>query len=142
MTPTATPIPYYSFALSYDPDSATTACNEYQVVDYRSTYYSTCSTLSNGCVLWTVEGVTLAPNGYYSDGTNSWFIGANNGTLNSQAACPTPTPTPTPTRTPTPTPTPTITPTPTATPTITPTPTVTPTPTREQVVRLQNMRKR
>jgi hypothetical protein len=116
----------YSVDSPYDSCSATTT-NYYQPVG---------AVLEIGNQLFTdysCDNAFLAPDGYYSDGTNIYVLDENNGDISSIISCtiPTATPTETPTETPTntPTPTPTLTETPTETPTNTPTTTETPTPT-------------
>lgn len=121
------------------------ACADFLIGQYDVYYPSvTGSALTNGVTIYTNPELTiLAPNGYYGDGTNTFFISGDSGVLTGQTRCVAATPTPTPTNTGTPnvtptatpdvTPTPTNTGTPNVTPDVTPTPTatsgVTPTPT-------------
>lgn len=112
--------PYYSYSLSYSATSCGEACSSGVV----TTYYSTCSGLTQFCVLRTGPSndnfnSSAASVGYYSDGTTCYYVGSGGlaGQITSVSACPTPTPTPSPTATLTATPTPAPTSTPTPTPT-------------------------
>ncbi len=85
-TTTAAPS-YYSFGMGVDSISGNGACLEYGLGGIIS-YHSSASTLSNGVVLYQDTGLsTLAPDNYYSDGTNSWLITGGNGILTSQTLC-------------------------------------------------------
>jgi hypothetical protein len=91
VAPSVTPsVTYYSFSLGYDAGDAGTACNA-----TRTNYYSTCSTLTNSCVLRTSSGGAFAADGYYSNGTTAWYV-EGNGFINTTSACPAPSPSPSP----------------------------------------------
>jgi hypothetical protein len=88
-SPAVTPsVTYYSFSLGYNVGDPGTACNA-----TRTNYYSTCSTLTNSCVLRTSSGGAFAANGYYSNGTTAWYV-EGNGFINTTSACPGPAPSP------------------------------------------------
>ena len=80
--PPPPPPTYYSFSLGYDVGDAGTACNA-----TRTTYYSTCSTLANSCVLRTSSGGAFAADGYYSNGSTVYYV-EGNGYINTTSACP------------------------------------------------------
>lgn len=105
ITPTVTPtITVYTYNLGFHAVSGYTACDARQ-----DAYYSIDNEFlfGNDTVLYTDAALTtLAPNGYYSNGTNFWRIIGGNGTLTAQTSCIPPTPTTTTTLTPTVTPTP------------------------------------
>ena len=98
-TPTSTPlVPTYQFYLGYDASNGYNACADYNPgTDY---FWSTCSTLANGCDLHITADPTSAapPTGYYSNGTNFWYF--TGGMLVGETSCTPPTPTPTPSATP------------------------------------------
>jgi hypothetical protein len=85
-TTTTTTAAYYSFSLGVDSISGNGAC-----IDYASapiTYHAAVSVLANTVTLYQDSALsTFAPDNYYSDGTNSWFITGGNGVLTSQTAC-------------------------------------------------------
>ena len=60
------------------------------------TFYTTCTTLDVGCVLYANPTYTiLAPNGYFSIGDYTCFtITGGTGTITDSSPCPTPTPIP------------------------------------------------
>jgi len=90
-SPAVTPsVTYYSFSLGYNVGDPGTACNA-----TRTNYYSTCSTLTNSCVLRTSSGGAFAADGYYSNGTTAWYV-EGNGFINTTSACPGPAPSPSP----------------------------------------------
>lgn len=82
-TPVTPPPPptYYSFNLGYHPSNADSAC-----VAGVSPIYSLCSFLSNGCILRTSEGGSVAADGYWSDGTTVYYI-EGGGLIQSVNAC-------------------------------------------------------
>ena len=85
-TTSTTTAAYYSFSLGVDSISGNGACIDHAASPI--TYYAAVSTLANTIVLYQDSALsTLAPNNYYSDGTNSWLISGGNGTLTSEASC-------------------------------------------------------
>jgi hypothetical protein len=138
-TPTPTPVLYSHFlgfvqgvfADRFGPD----ACIDFE--SNPTTYYSNCSTLANGCYLYSNNsGSLVSQTGWFSNGTKYWVLDGPALPIRAQANCPTPTPTSTPVP-PTPTPTPippTSTPVPDPTSTPIPDPTPTPTPTPQPVI--------
>jgi hypothetical protein len=95
-SPAVTPSPtYYSFNLGYDSGDAASACNASRV-----DYYSLCTNLGSGdCTLFTSAGSGYAPNGYYSNGINVYYV-EGNGYINTISLCPAPAPAITPSPTP------------------------------------------
>ena len=96
-TPTPTPEPtHYTYVLGYSAVNPYGACTAYG--SSPASYYSYNSTITNGTVIYTPDNVplsTYAPDGYYSNGTLTWYC--TSGSLYGQASCATPTPTPSPT---------------------------------------------
>ena len=109
-TPFPTPTPsafVYTYQFGYNALNGPAACDD----GTPNTYYSFLSSLyiTNDAVIYTSNDMlpaSLAPNGYYSDGTYYWRIISNNGTFTGETSCTPPTPTPSPSQTPGPTPTP------------------------------------
>ena len=133
----------YTFFIDFTTNDGLFHVGAYYEVDLslsastQSTYFSNCSSLIEGCNLYTTSGLTTS----VSDGSYSNYVDCFTvvgGVITDVGPCiaPTPTPTPTPTNTETPTQTPTQTntetPTNTPTPTNTETPTNTPTPTNTE----------
>lgn len=111
-TPTPTPtIVWYSYNLKYSDTSYTAACNS----SLSQTVYSTCSTLTTGCIIYLDTNYTNVNHLYYADplvisvrygytvNTDPKLLYTYIGAVNACSATPTPTPTPAPTPTPTPT---------------------------------------
>jgi hypothetical protein len=70
--------------LGYDNINGNNACTQY-TLDSGTYYIAAADTLGNGITLYSDEGVTLAINGYYSDGINYWLV--TSGVLSGQTAC-------------------------------------------------------
>ena len=83
-TTTAAPV---SFSLGYDIGTGNAACEDYLATP--STYYAApSSTFTNGTILYTDSSLTtLAPDGFYSDGTNYCQISGGDGTLVGISPC-------------------------------------------------------
>ena len=97
-TPSVT-TPYQSYSVYYDGSTAYNACNNGTLV---TLYWTLPGVWGNDLEYWTNYGVTLAPDGYYSQGGQYYQISGGNGNIttpNSPGTCPAPTPTPTPTPT-------------------------------------------
>jgi hypothetical protein len=76
--------------LGYDAGSGASACS-----NPTTTFYSTCSNLLSGCTLKLSGGVLNAPDGYYSNGTDVYYV-EGNGYINTVSACSVPPPPPPP----------------------------------------------
>lgn len=52
------------------------------------TYYSNCTVLIIGCILYLdSSGTTVVPNGYYSDGTNCYTVSNGDGEIKAITSC-------------------------------------------------------
>ena len=113
-TTSTTTISIFTYSLGYDAIDSNASCT-----NTPTDYYATCSILAAGCKLYTDIGLTsIAPNGFYSDGSEIYEAALSNGILSDVGPCAAPTTTSTTTSTTTAEPTTTTTSTTTSTTTV------------------------
>ena len=82
------PTIYTSEFCYYADTDCGTVCGCISGVGKSDLYYSTCSPIIEGCILYTNPGATLvAPAGFYSDGTTCYEIVGNSGVVTNISAC-------------------------------------------------------